>query len=196
MSGREVFESIEAPILIHDGLYRIICSNTAYLSVMGLDQAYLNTIPDNDPTKYHIARHIYDPDSPVRRTYQSQIEAVEMNSISYWRFLSLGHRHMPIFEAIQSQLLSRYHHFAHVWSSLNYRFIEKDWTGLFRRFEHHNPDLGLLKYLINSTQLYRSERELFMTILIPADQFTRERFSWLIEKDSFKAISFINDETF
>jgi hypothetical protein len=190
-----VFESIEAPVLIHDGLYRIICSNTAYLSVMGLDQAYLNTIPENDPTKYHIARHIYDPDSPVRKTYQSRITAVEMNSISYWRFLSLGHRHRPLFEAIQSQLLSHYQHFAHVWSSLNYRLIENDMTSLLRRFEHQHPELGLLNYLINSTRLYRSDRELFMTVLIPTNQLTRELFNWLVKKKDFKVVRFIDDKT-
>ncbi len=183
-------QQIRQPVLLHDGIYRIIGLNTAYMQTYGLTSDYLGSIPESDPTKYHFVRHIHDEESPVRHVYKSQIEKVEMNNAVYWRFLSIAHRHDPLFNEIQDKLLSQYPRFAYLWNSLSHRFESVDASSLLRNFYCNHPNLGLLRYLIVSTQLYSGERELFMTQLSPTDHQTFSMFNKLIEDKKFEFVCF------
>lgn len=135
-------------------------------------------------------RHIHDEDSPVRHVYKSQIEKVEMNNAVYWRFLSIAHRHDPLFDEIQDQLLSKYPRFSYLWNSLRHRFENVDASSLLRSFHCNHPNLGLLRYLVVSTQLYSGERELFMTQLLPTDHQTFSTFNKLVEDKEFEFVCF------
>ncbi|MEM7798137.1 MAG: helix-turn-helix transcriptional regulator, partial [Chloroflexota bacterium] len=142
----DYMETPQAPVLLHDGLYRILALNDAYFKVYGLTHNYLNDIPNTDPTKYHIVRHIHDPESPVRAVYQSHLEAVGWKNASYWRYLSLAHRHTPLFQEIQTLLQSRYVHFAYLWGGLSNPFPKNDMGSLLRPFACDHPHFGRLEY--------------------------------------------------
>lgn len=185
--AREVakVKQIQQPVLLHDGLYRIIGLNSAYREIYGLTRDYLNAIPEGDVTKYHIVRHLHDAASPVRQVYHSHRPAVEVNNVVYWRYLSLAHRDDPLFDEIQSQLQEQYATFSTQWGNLANRLSGNDPSTLLRVFYCDHPQLGLLNYIILSTQLYKGERELFMTILCPLDVETNDLFNHLVKDSTF-----------
>lgn len=175
------------PVLLHDGLYRIVGLNSAYAAVYGLTPDYLDSISDDDPTKYHIVRHIHDPASPVRRVYQEKIEAVERNNVIYWRYISLIHRHDSLFEQIQTRLLDRYKTFTAVWLTLQKRPFLPPNT-YTRNFIANHPLFEALTYTIFSTRLLSRGRELFMTTLLPASDDTQQLFYELVTCADFQFV--------
>ena len=186
----ERLETIRQPVLLHDGLYRIIALNSAYQTIYGVTQSYLDSIPDDDPTKYHIVRHIHDPESPVRAAYLNRITQVEQNNAMYWRYLSLIHRHDSLFADVQARLLQRYSTFARAWQLLKYRLEEDDLDSYLRSFKHRHPTLGQLQYLVISTPLYAGEREVFMASLMPTNERTFSQFNQLVDSAAFTTRQF------
>ena len=179
----EVARQVRQPVLLHDGLYRIIALNSAYRAVYGLQQSYLDGIPDSDITKYHIVRHIHDPASPVRQAYENSLDKTIVNNAIYWRYLSIAHRYDPLFDELHTQLLQSFTTFARQWATLGYELIEGDKPGLLRTFAHNHPALGPLSYLVLSTPITSSDREIFMASLLPLDERTHGVFDRLISAD-------------
>ncbi len=179
-------ETFQSPVLLHDGFYRILAINSAYANVYGLTQTYLDSIDGGDPTKYHIARHIHDPSSPVREVYASKIKATEVNNVNYWRYLALGHRHSELYDQIQTWLVEAYPKFEFLWNELLHSDGENEQTDLLRGFEHNHPHLGNLKYNVVATQLFSAEDELFLTLLVPMDRQTYTVFNSLVEDIEFR----------
>ncbi|MEM7801009.1 MAG: ABC transporter substrate-binding protein [Chloroflexota bacterium] len=175
--------SAKIPVLLHDGLFRMLALNQAFFEIYGLTWEYLNDIPDDDLTKYHMVRHMHDPVSPVRATYRTQLEAVAWNNASYWRFLSLAYRHTPLFQQIQSTLLSSYAHFAYLWNGLNNPFPKNDMTGLIRPFSCIHPQWGRLEYSVISHQIYDGGGELFLSMMVPHSEQTLQLFSDLMKHE-------------
>ncbi|MEM7800292.1 MAG: ABC transporter substrate-binding protein, partial [Chloroflexota bacterium] len=182
--------SLKTPVLLHDGLHRILTISQACFEIYGLTWEYLNDIPADDPTKYHTVRHMHDPISPVRVTYTTQLDAISWNSVSYWRFLSLAYRHTAQFQQIQATLLSRYAHFAYLWNGLNSPFPKNDMTGLIRAVSCIHPKFGRLEYSVISNQINDHGRELFLSTLIPYSQQTLDLFNDLMRYEGTTLIDF------
>ncbi len=179
-------EAVQQPALLHDGYYRIVAINSAYMQVYGLTQTYLDSIPADDPTKYHIVRHIHDPESPVRAAYSRHLQQTEMNNLSYWRYLALGYRYTETYEHIQQRLIATYPKFARLWSEINHMVQKEDRINLLRAFEQTHPILGSISYTVLSNRIYAGEQELYLTLLVPTDPPTFSIFHDLVEDVSFQ----------
>lgn len=184
----EMLRRLYQPGLIHDGLYRIVGMNSAYWRIYGLTDEYLATIPDDDPTKYHIVRHIHDPHSPVRATFASHIEAVELSNATYWRYLSLAHRHSTLFCDVQTHLMGTYRRFNELWHQLAHGETGAEMQGLIRPFQHQHPTLKNLTYSIITKRIHKKGVELFLVTLSPYSKYTYDTFHNLIDNNSFRAI--------
>ncbi|MEM7799596.1 MAG: hypothetical protein AAF633_10430, partial [Chloroflexota bacterium] len=185
--------SLKIPVLLHDGFYRILAISQAYFEVYGLTWEYLNDIPNNDLTKYHMVRHMHDPISPVKATFKTQMDTVGWHNASYWRFLSLAHRHTELFQQIQSTLLSKYTHFSYLWNGLNNPFPKNDMTSLIRPFAGDHPKFGRLEYSVISNQINDHRQELFLSTMVPHSERTLHLFSELTKSERAMLIDFSND---
>ena len=184
----EDLDLIQQPMLLHDGLYRILKVNSAFLKIYGLTPEYLDSIPDDDPTKFHIVRHIHDLESPIRRVYQAQIETIELNNLIHWRYFSLAHRHKPLFETIQKTLFTTCSEFSYTWRHLSHKIAETDLVNLKRCYNSSHPELGDLKYAGITSNICYTNRELFLVVLIPQDVRTHSIFNSLIQSPNFSMI--------
>jgi transcriptional regulator with XRE-family HTH domain len=180
----ENVQNIRLPVLLHNGLYQIAGLNSAYMQVYGLTPEYLEQISDDDPTKYHVIRHIYEPDSPVRKNFGTRIEKIEMDNMILWRFLALAHRHDPQFSEIQKKLRSSIQNYGEHWSSLAGQDSSKKILNPIQSFQYKHPTLGFLRYLAISTSIYSGSRELYMSVLSPSDDQTSIVFNQLIDSKS------------
>jgi len=175
----EYLKQLQQPFLLHDGLYRAIWMNHAFSEIYGLTQSYLDSIRDSDLTKYHIVRHIHDPNSPVREVYKHQIEHIELNNTLYWKYFSMGHRHNQLFNEIQSSLFESCPQFVYLWSSFHQQTFNKNIANLTRQYYSPHPHLGVLRYIGITTQLFKGECELFLVTLCPTDEKTLAVFNSL-----------------
>ena len=174
-------DAIQQPALLHDGLHRIVAINDSCKKIYGLTQVYFDSAPESDPTKFHLNRLIYDPSSPLRQIYNDQIEAIELQGVVYWKYLSLPYRHTQMFVDIQKKLLVSYPRFAQLWNSLAHEPIEENRVGLLRNLETKHPVFGDLKYAVISNQMDSEIDELFLILLIPTSAKTASAFCALTQ---------------
>lgn len=185
-------ETLQQPILLHDGLYKILKVNTAFLKIYGLTTEYLDSIPDDDPTKFHIVRHIHDSKSPIRKVYQTQIKSIELNNQIHWRYFSLAHRHKELFRSLQDELFEKCPEFSYAWRNLSYRLAQTDLINLKRCYNSLHPELGCLKYTGITSNISYADNEVFLVSLIPQDTRTHSIFDSLTKSPYFRLIDCTN----
>lgn len=163
---------LHTPLVIHDGLYRIIAANTAWLQLHQLSEdMFQNSLTGN---LLHLIHH---PSSPLRAALKDGLAGLIAASTRHFRYISLPHRHTDNFAELFRSLM-QYSSFERGWNQIQ---PEDGRRNTIRAFAYSHSIYGDLRYIVSHNNTRTDDGNIYLSILTAASAATSELFTQLCD---------------
>lgn len=183
----QVIKALPFPALIGDMYLDIVAANSALLKFLETTPECMKTMAGT-AAGVNALRLVFTPETGLRTLPNRKWHPLAVRQIQFFRFTTLRYRTTERFAATLKALRG-IRDFRRYWDEIH--FEDGEACGHLEFYEHKHPGYGRVKYISVAAPIITNAGELYLGILIPADDRTAQTFAGIVAEAGAKAHCFV-----